>query len=448
MNIFLVLLLVVLFIIVATVRLKVHPVFSLVIAALVAGTLLGLEPNTVTKAITDGFGKTLSSIGLIIAFGTVIGIFLERTGGTRIIADVILRAIGIKRAPLGMNATGFVISIPVFCDSGFIILSSLNKALAKKTGLSLIFLAVALATGLYAAHVFVPPTPGPLAAAAVLEADLALVMLWGLAVAIPVSFVGYLWARFIGARIKKKDGEREMAPAETKDVEVSGIEVEVSAASAFLPLAIPILLIALKSIVNYPTYPLGQGLVFGLLDFFGNPTIALLIGVILAFNISWKISLKEKYEWVVMALKDAGIIILITGAGGAFGNVLRVMDIASFIDLDSGMLQGGILISFGIAALLKTAQGSSTVAIVTTAAIMAPLLSSLGLDSSMGRVSTVLAVGAGAMTVSHINDSYFWVVSQFSGMNVKTALKSFTMATFFQGITGLLIILALQAFFG
>ncbi|MEK6155125.1 GntP family permease [Flavobacteriaceae bacterium 3-367] len=446
MNIFLVLILVVLLIIVATVKFKVHPVFSLVVAALVAGVLLGLEPNTVTKTITDGFGKTLSSIGLIIAFGTVIGIFLERTGSTRIIADVILKAIGIKRAPLGMNATGFVISIPVFCDSGFIILSSLNKALAKKTGLSLIFLAVSLATGLYAAHVFVPPTPGPLAAAAVLEADLALVMLWGLAVAIPVSLVGYLWARFIGARTKKKDGEQETAPVKTEEVGVP--EIEVGAVSAFLPLAMPILLIALKSIVNYPTYPLGKGLIFGLFDFLGNPTIALLIGVILAFNISWKVSLKEKYEWVVTALKDAGIIILITGAGGAFGNVLRVMDIASFIDLDSGMLQGGILISFAIAALLKTAQGSSTVAIVTTAAIMAPLLSSLGLDSSMGRVSTVLAVGAGAMTVSHINDSYFWVVSQFSGMNVKTALKSFTMATFFQGITGLLIILALQTFFG
>ncbi len=446
MNIFLILFLVVLFIIVATVKFKVHPVFSLVIAALIAGLSMGLGPNEVTKNITEGFGKTLSSIGLIIAFGTVIGIFLERTGSTKVMADAILKLIGMKRSPLAMNITGFVVSIPVFCDSGFIILSSLNKALSKKTGLSTIIFAISLATGLYAAHVFVPPTPGPLAAAAVLEADLGLVLIFGVLVAIPVSFVGYLWARYIGKNMHPTTSKGDIKKIVKQ--ETSTVDYNITAIGAFLPLLVPLVLIAFKSFVNYPTYPLGQGIPFKVFDFIGNPTIALLIGAIFAINISRKVSLALRYDWIVWALKEAGIIILITGAGGAFGNVLRSLDIASFIHFDSNLLQGGILISFMIAAILKTSQGSSTVAIITTAAIMAPLLATLGLDTDMGRTTTVLAIGAGAMTVSHINDSYFWVVAQFSNMDVKTALKSHTVATLLQGITGLIIIMAIQVFFG
>ena len=215
-----------------------------------------------------------------------------------------------------------------------------------------------------------------------------------------------------------------------------------------MPLVIPIILIAFKSIVNYPTNPLGKGIVFKVLDFLGNPVIALLLGTFLAFGLSSKFTLEEKNSWVVSALKEAGIIILITGAGGAFGNVLRTMDLANFIHLDSNTLYGGILIAFAIAALLKSAQGSSTVAIITTAAIMAPLLPSVGLDTYLGRGCAVLAIGAGAMTISHINDSYFWVVSQFSEMNVKTALRSFSVATFFQGLTGLFLVLLILSIFG
>ncbi|WP_411031707.1 GntP family permease [Spongiimicrobium sp. 3-5] len=449
MEIFLILFFVILFIIIATVKFKVHPVFSLVIAALITGGLLGKESGIIVGAITEGFGKTLSAIGLIIAFGTVIGAFLERTGGTKVIADSVLKWIGLKRSPLAMNITGFVISIPVFCDSGFIILSSLNKALSKKTGLPVLLFAVSLATGLYTAHVFIPPTPGPLAAAAVLEADLGLVFLFGMLVAIPVSLVGYLWARFAGKSIAhhiEEDDFDELPGKETPPPKTPGYKV--TTISAFLPLVIPITFIALKSIVNYPTHPFGEGTIYSILNFVGDPTISLLIGALLAFNIGRKASLDERSKWVITALKDAGSIILITGAGGAFGNVLRQADIAGLINLDAQMVQGGILVAFGIAAILKTAQGSSTVSIITTAAIMAPLLVSLGLDSAMGKTLTVLAIGAGAMTVSHINDSYFWVVTQFSKMNVKTALRSFTTATFLQGITALIIILIIQAISG
>ncbi|MDC6364997.1 MULTISPECIES: GntP family permease [Flavobacteriaceae] len=432
----LVLTIVILFIIVATVKFKMHPIFSLSIASVVSGFLLGLTPEEIMTAIGEGFGKTLSGIGLVIAFGTVIGIYLEKTGSTQVLANSILKLIGLKRSPLAINLAGYVISIPVFCDSGFIILSSLNKAISKRTGIPTLVFAISLATGLYAAHVFVPPTPGPLAAAAILDADLGLVLLLGLAVSIPVSLTGYFWARFIGKSLEEEEHIQ-------KPVEAEAIESSIKPIQAFLPLLAPIILIALKSIANYPTYPLGKTWVFYVLDFLGNPIIALLIGVLFAFMLGNNTPAKERQDWVATAFKQAGAIVLITGAGGAFGAILRTIDIASLISLESNSGVGGLLIAFVIAAVLKTAQGSSTVAIITTSAIIAPLLETFGLLSITDKALAVLAIGAGAMTVSHINDSYFWVVSQFSNINVKTALRGHTLGTLLQGVTGVTIILLL-----
>lgn len=391
---------VVLFIIIATVKFKMHPIFSLTIAAVASGFLLGITPKNIMSTMAEGFGNTLSGIGLVIAFGTVIGIYLEKTGSTQVLANSILKVIGLKRSPLAMNLAGFVISIPVYCDSGYIILSSLNKAISKKTGIPALVFAIALATGLYSAHVFVPPTPGPLAAATILDADLGMVLIFGLLVAIPVSVSGYFWARFIGKSLK----EDETAHLHE---EKEAIQSTVKPFQAFLPLLVPIILIAMKSIVDYPTHPLGEGWLFRVLDFLGSPVIALLIGVFFAFSLGRNVPSKEKEGWVPEAFKQAGAIVLITGAGGAFGAILRTMDIASIINLESSTGIGGLLIAFVIAAVLKTAQGSSTVAIITTSAIIAPLLETFGLISITDKALAVLAIGAGAMTVSHINDSYF-----------------------------------------
>ncbi|WP_299173932.1 GntP family permease [uncultured Allomuricauda sp.] len=429
----------ILFIIIATVRFKMNPVLSLTLAAVFSGLMLGMDSTKIVSTLGEGFGKTLSGIGLVIAFGTIIGVFLEKTGSTKILANSILSLIGLKRSPLALNLAGFVISIPVFCDSGFVILSSLNKALSKKSGVPVMVFAIALATGLYSAHVFVPPTPGPLAAAAVLEADLGLVMILGLATAIPVSLAGYFWARYIGKSLKEQE-KKEHAVTE-EDTEVPNIKPIL----AFLPLLAPVLLIALKSIADYPTHPFGEGIVFKVLGFIGSPIIALLIGVFFAFPLARGVKSKERNTWVSSALKQAGAIVLITGAGGAFGAILRSMDIASIFDIGEASGTTGLLICFAIAAVLKTAQGSSTVSIITTAAIIAPLLGTFGLESLTDKALSVLAVGAGAMTVSHINDSYFWVVSQFSNMDMKTALRGHTVATFFQGLTGLLVIIVLHA---
>ncbi len=433
MNILLVILLIIVFIVVAISKFKIHPFITLLLAAIFVGFLVGMDGGIIIDKINEGFGGTLSSIGIIIGLGAIIGTFLERSGGTTVMARYLLKLIGDTKSPLAMNITGFLVSIPVFCDSGFIILSSLNKALSKKTGIPLVVFVVALSTGLYVSHVFVPPTPGPLAAAAALDADLGLVMIMGLLLAVPTALVGYFWAKWSGRK-------HEVSNIEVPDTE-EDVGSDTGILAVFLPIFIPIFLIALRSIANYPSHPLGQGILHDILIFVGNPLIALFVGFLFATQLAdKKTSVKDKLGWVSDALKDAGSIILITGAGGAFGNVLRAGNIGEVLETGMAGMQAGILLPFLLAAILKTAQGSSTVAIITTATIIAPLMGSLGLDDEISRALAVLAVGAGAMTVSHINDSYFWVVSQFSGMDTKATLRSHTAATFFQGITAIILL--------
>jgi GntP family gluconate:H+ symporter len=433
MEIVIALVVVVVLMVVAAGKYNFHPFLSLLLAGIVMGFVGGLNESEITDTLMNGFGKTLGSIGVIIAFGTIIGAYLEKSGGAKTLANWALKIIGKNRSVLAMNITGFIVSIPVYCDSGFIILSSLNKAISKKTKIPLVVLGVSLAAGLYATHVFVPPTPGPLAATAALDADLGLVIMLGLVIAIPVSLVGFLWATFIENKIKIKTPEVLVDEPSTEKIPKTGL--------AFAPIIVPIVLIALKSISNYPTHPFGEGTITAIINFIGNPVIALFIGVFLAFNLKGKNTKETHSNWVTSGLKEAGIIILITGAGGAFGAILRAAGIGEIIGSSFSNLEIGLLLPFLIAAVLKTAQGSSTVSIITTAAIIAPVLGSFGLDSSLGRALSVLSIGAGAMTVSHLNDSFFWVVAQFSEMDTATALKSQTVATLFQGLTGIIIVM-------
>lgn len=433
MYILIILIIVVALMVVAASKYHFHPFLSLLLAAIVMGFAGGLNTSDITAILMKGFGSTLGSIGIIIAFGTIIGAYLEKSGGALTLANKVLSWVGEKNSVLAMNITGFIVSIPVFCDSGFVILSSLNKALSKKAKIPLVVLGISLAAGLYATHVFVPPTPGPLAAAAALHADLGLVILLGMVVAVPVSLAGFFWAKHIG---RKAGGNiyTEKAPhTVTEKLPPAGL--------SFAPIIVPILLITLKSVTGYPTHPFGEGVIATLFNFIGHPVMALFIGVFLAFSLKKRSIQETHFDWVAKGLKDAGIIILITGAGGAFGAILRATGIGDIIGQGFSGMRIGLLLPFLIAAVLKTAQGSSTVSIITTAAIVAPLLEPFGLASPVGRALTVLAIGAGAMTVSHLNDSFFWVVAQFTGLDTATALKTQTVSTFFQGITGIIIIM-------
>ena len=441
MEILIALVIVVILMVVAASKYKFHPFLSLLMASIVMGFVGGLSEEEITATLTSGFGKTLGSIGIIIAFGTIIGAYLEKSGGAKTMANWALNTIGKSRSVLAMNITGFIVSIPVYCDSGFIILSSLNKAISKNTKIPLAVLAVSLAGGLYTAHVFVPPTPGPLAATAALDADLGLVILLGLAVAFPVSLVAFFWAKYLQLRYKNKRTESTFEDENPESVSKNQIVPKTS--TTFIPIIIPIVLIALKSISDYPTHPFGEGVVSTVANFIGNPVIALLIGVFLAFKLKKYVKEATHFNWVTSGLKEAGIIILITGAGGAFGSILQATGIGDIIGSQFSDLNLGLFLPFIIAAILKTAQGSSTVSIITTAAIIAPILESFGLDSSLGRALTVLAIGAGAMTVSHLNDSFFWVVAQFSGMDTSTALKTQTVSTFLQGFFGIILIMTI-----
>ena len=432
MGIFIWLLFVVMLIVWMTVRYNLHPFLALLAGAILMGFAARLEAAILVGALADGFGATLRGIGIVIASGAIIGEYLDRSGGARVLAGKILEKVGEKNSPLSMGMTGYIVSIPVFCDSGFIVLSALNKAIAKRSGISLAVLAVALASGLYATHVFVPPTPGPLAAAATLGADIGWVLILGLIVSIPVMGAALVWA----TRYCKK----YTIEFEVKEEETDAVFLPPPFLLAVTPILTPILLIALKSIAELPAKPFGEEWIYNAFRFMGDPIIALLTGVCLAFFMVRGGEKRIQNSWLEEALKKAGIIILITGAGGAFGAVLRETDLGEFAARFAEIGGLGVLIPFIVAAFLKTAQGSSTVAIITAAAITAPLLEPLGFDSTLGKALVVLAIGAGSLTVSHVNDSYFWVVAKFSEMDTATALKTHTISTLIMGITGLLTI--------
>ena len=434
------LLITILFIVFSTAKYKIHPFLTLLIASLGMGVISGLDVNFVIKTVTEGFGNTLKSIGIIIACGSIIGTFLEKTGAAKSIASKILQITGSKNSALAMNLTGSIVSIPVFCDSGFVILSTLNNAINKKTGISLSVLGTSLAAGLYATHVFVPPTPGPLAAASIIGADVGLVLIFGLLLAIPVSVVGWFWASYYCSRFSINQNINNETLSEQKNDDTN-------LTISIFTIIIPIALITLKSIVNHPAIELENLFINNIISFCGHPIIAMLFGVFIAMISAAGFSLEQHFDWVSNSLKSAGGIILITGAGGAFGNILRATSLGDTISQSLLGFEIGLLLPFIIAAFLKTAQGSSTVSIITTSAMVLPLLDSLGLSSEMGKVLTVLSIGAGAMTVSHLNDSYFWIVSQFSNMNTKTALHCHTASTLLQGLTSIILIKILSMFF-
>ena len=437
MLIFIYLALTIAFIIFATAKYKIHPFLTLIIASLGMGLVGGLETEIIIKSLSEGFGNTLKSIGIVIACGSIIGTYLEKTGSAKSIARSLLKITGNDRSPLAMNLTGFFVSIPVFCDSGYVILSTLNKAINRKTGISLAVLGTSLAAGLYATHVFVPPTPGPLAAASILGANIGRVLIYGFIVAVPVSLVGWLWSIYYCSRFSVNS---DLMEEQEKD-EVSQLP---DVFTALLPIIAPIFLITIKSVIDHPSIVLQNKTLEQIISFIGHPIIAILLGVFIAMISMRDLSKEQHFNWVADGLKAAGTIILITGAGGAFGNILRATSISDVINQGLIDFEIGLLLPFFIAALLKTAQGSSTVSIITTAAMIAPLLDALGLSSEMGKVLSVLAIGAGAMTVSHLNDSYFWVVSQFSKMSTNVALRSHTVATLLQGITAILLIQVLS----
>ncbi len=419
------------FIIVATAKLELHPFLALLITAFGFGILAGMPLLDVVKSVNEGFGGTIGYIGIVILAGSIIGTFLEKSGGALTLAERTLKLTGEKNVPAAMGIVGYIVSMPVFCDSGFVLLSPLNKALARKAGITLAGSAIALSLGLYATHTMVPPTPGPVAAAGILNADLGLVILWGIVVSLVALFAGWLFAVLVAARTYiSPDGDGEEAA-----VVAAPAPALPSLGKSVAPIVIPIVLIVIRSFAELPDRPLGEGPIITFVSFIGQPVVALLIGVALAMLLPKTLD-KEKISssgWVGEAIVAAATIIIITGAGGAFGKVLQNSGIAAVIGESLAGVPLGIWLPFIVAAGIKTAQGSSTVSIITTASLMAPLLPSLGLEGDTAKALVVVAIGAGAMVVSHANDSYFWVVTRFSNMDVPTGYRLQTLGTLCEG---------------
>jgi len=443
MGLLLLLLLSVVFIVFSTTKLKLHPFLALLFAAIGFGLFSGMPLESIVESINGGFGDTLGKIGLVIILGVLIGAFLEQSGGAFAIAEKVLKIIGKKRVPLSMSIIGYIVSIPVFADSGFIILLPLAKALSKRVKLSLAVAAIALSLGLLASHTMVPPTPGPIAAAGILKADLGLVIFWGLVVSILGLIPGFIFAKKVAAKFYIDPN-----PDFTEEEIRAKIKTAPSASLALLPILIPILLIVLKSFSAYAHW-FDEGLLNKIIAFFGTPVIALLIGLLLAFLLPRKLEKKmfSTDGWVGKALTDAAIILMITGVGGVFGKVLQNSELATVIGEQLGQARLGMWLPFLIAAALKTAQGSSTVALITAASIMAPLMSQLGFESEMAKALVVLAIGAGSAVVSHANDSFFWIITQMTGMDVATGYRLQSVGSGIMGTAAAVAVFVIWWFF-
>jgi GntP family gluconate:H+ symporter len=431
-------------IVISTTKFELHPFLALLFVALLFGLAAGVEVDLLLTSINDGFGKTLGSIGLVIIIGVMIGAFLENTGGAIRLADGVLKLIGKKRVPEAMSLVGWLVSIPVFGDSGFVILNSLNKALTKKAGLSLTVTTVCLLTGLMASHTMVPPTPGPIATAAILGADLGMVIAFGAGISLLALIPPIIFAKKFASKVW-------LDPA--PDMDEGEFDEKLKTAPGFMhsiiPVLVPLFLIVLKSFNDYLKI-VETGGMKSTLDFLGTPIIALLIGLLLAFTLPKKLEKKmlSTQGWVGKALLDSASIVMITGAGGVFGKVLQNAGIGDVIAPFLADYPLGIFLPFLLSAALKTAQGSSTVAMITTASILMPLLPQLGLDTEVSKALAVLAIGAGSAVVSHVSDSFFWLVTQMTGMSISQGYRIHTVATGIVGVSCFILIYVAHMIWG
>lgn len=427
---------------------RIHAFPALIIAAITTGVVGGMQFGAVMASVTKGFGGTLGSIGIIIGFGIMMGALFEQSGAAKRMAQVFLRLFGKGREEIALATTGFLVSIPIFCDSGFVILSPLAKAISRATGKSLITLGVALAAGLVITHHLIPPTPGPVFAAAQFQVPLGSMILYGALLAIPLTFVSILYAKYIGKKIFRlpapdgSDGFVDQPYAigaggnwlhSAKD------ETLPSAFMSFAPILVPVVLILLGTATKALYGGAGaikpetiMGMPFAsfmnLVDGLGNPVVAVGFGlVIAAYGLTRNMTREEVVTSMDKSVKQAGIILLVTGGGGALGMVLRDSGAGDHVArLIASMSLPAVVLPLAIATIVRLVQGSGTVAITTSASIVAPMAATLGLNPTLG----ALACCTGAFIFSYFNDSYYWVVNRILGVvDVRQQIRVWSITT-------------------
>ena len=438
-------------------KFKVHPFLALMSISLVLAIVAGIDLSKIPAMIGVGFSGTFKSIGIVIIFGTIIGTVLEKTGAALKLADMVVKLVGQRRPELAMLIMGWVVGIPVFCDSGFVVLNSIREALYKKISASPVAMSVALSGGLYASHVFIPPTPGPIAAAGTLGlgGNLLLVIIMGTVVSVPVLIAVYFFSKSIAKSVTISDKEADATITASYEELLNKFGKLPSGFLSLAPIIMPIIFMAVGSVIDVLAKQ-------GMLDkaaplpkiflFLGNPIIALAIGVLFCVFLLAETKKMREFDHITNeSLKIAGPILFITAAGGVLGNVITEAGFVNFIKENASTIKAvGIFFPFIISAVLKTAQGSSTVAIITTASIMGAfsdgnsLMYILGFTSEISAALCVMAIASGAMCVSHANDSYFWVVTNFSKMTADQGYRTQTAMTFIMGVVGMISVYILS----
>ena len=417
-------------IIIGTTYFKLNPFLVLFVASISLGLSLEIHFTELLKLMFFGFSSTIQKIGLLIIFGTVIGKTLELTNATSSIANNIIMRFRKMPLQFKIGFIGYIISIPVFCDAAFIILSKTIKSISIKSKIPLKSIGVALSTGLFAPHVLVPPTPGPLAAASNLKLEnFSLLIVIGSVLAFFLVIIGSTFSYLI----YNKSGFDTNLFYDQKNKKKFP-----SLSESIVPIIVPVILISIGTFFGNLNIFKNLDYLFG---FLSKPSFALFVGVILSFRLT-KFNSEIGFKYCIKSgLISAFPIVLITGMGGTLGLIMQNIPLENFINVGSFDFSLVLLVPFFISSVFKTVQGSSTVAIITTSTIIYPLLGSLGLDNEIDKIWTILSIGVGSMTVSHTNDSYFWIVSEMTGISAKKALKYHTTGTLIQGIAGIVFIL-------
>lgn len=451
--------------IVLVMKTKVHTFIALLIASMVTALIGGMPAVDVTladgttktgliNAIQDGFGNTLKSTGIIIGLGVMMGGILEKSGAAEKLAYSFIKAVGKRKEEWALAITGWFISIPVFADSAVVIFAPLCKAISKVTGKSLIGLALAMAAGLQLTHCLVPPTPGPTTAASMLGVDVGQMILLGAAISIPMLIIAVFYCKWIGKKIyqipldnggfERKEYKEEYIKSMEELDKVLGEKQLPSLWASMAPIVVPLILILTKTVVDFAG--LKELAFYQAIALLGSPIIALGIGTLLAiYGLAAKQPTKEVLGTMDAAIKDTGIIMLITGAGGSLGNVIKVSGIGTALgELVLAWPIPAILIPFIIAALMRIALGSATVAITTAASLAAPLAASLGLNPLL----LAQACCVGAISFSYFNDSGFWVFNGMFGLTeLKDQVRCKTAISLIMAGVGIVELLVMQMFF-
>ena len=429
---------------VQVIKFRFSPFIALLTSSIAIGLLSGLDGEIIINNIQEGMGSTLGYIAVIVGLGAMFGAILESTGGAKQITNYLLSKFGEKKSQWALLTSGFFIAIPVFFDVAFILLLPVIYSLQKKSNKSLVYYALPLLAGLAVTHAFIPPTPGPVAVSQILGADLGYVMLFGLIVGIPSAiFSGIIFTNFITSRIKFTSRE----VFEANIIETSKIP---SIRSVLMIILLPLILIIFRSLVDTDILNISNEKLSDFIKFVGHPFSALIIANIIAwYFLGIKLGIdKKKLEKIISkSFAPAGAIILITGAGGVLKQVLIELDIGKLLAQNIFSSSELILVAaFICAVLIRVLQGSSTVAMITSASLVSPLL----IDKVNDPVQLsliVISIAAGASTFSHVNDSGFWLVNQYLGLSMKKTFLSWTLMTTVLSISGLIITLLLSIIF-